>query len=288
MRRLISVLGVLGFVGVACGDNGETGDSAANDSTGGSTTLIADATGSTAAADETGPPGPGAECLLEENDCSEPTQKCMPWSEDADRIPDTARCCPLRDSPDLDGEACTVDEYDGSCVDTCEEGTMCVVDNAEGLAGLCRAFCDPATVDCNGGDGTCKPFFELVPGSITVPLCMDKCDPLLQDCSPPGWFCIPDSPTPAGQSGFICVPPTPEMPDSLFDPCGLANDCEQGLACVPGSRVPGCTAISCCTAYCSLSEGNGPCQNLDSEIECVDWMSPEPRWNDVGVCALPS
>jgi hypothetical protein len=165
---------------------------------------------------------------------------------------------------------------------------MCVIDNPDSLEGLCRAFCDPGMPECDGGDGTCKSFFEVL-GTLTVPLCMDKCDPLTQDCSPPSWHCIPDTPTLSGQSGFICTPPPPQEPVPALDACGLANDCAQGLVCVVATRIPdGCGASgTCCTAFCSLSEGDVPCQDIDPQLVCVDWMSPDPTWSDVGVCALP-
>ncbi|MEM9459861.1 MAG: hypothetical protein AAGF11_37140 [Myxococcota bacterium] len=297
MRRMASITWALGLLAFGCSDSaGSSSESGSNNDTGttGGTfdpssmtpTSNGDATESV---DESGPPpGPGGECILEANDCSDPAEKCMPWSENADRIPDRARCCPLQDNPDLDGEACTVTDYDGSCLDSCDENSMCLVDQADTLEGLCRSFCDPAIPNCNGGEGTCKSFFELVPGSLTVPLCVDKCDPLLQDCSPSSWFCIPDNPTASGQSDFICVPPPPEEPLGPFDACGLANDCQKGLVCVSGDRIPGCDALACCTAYCSLSEGDGPCQEIDGDFVCVDWMAPDPGLSDVGVCALPS
>lgn len=286
------MLGVLGF---GCGDSsGENTEGPAASST----TVAADTTaaaGTTEADTEvadgesSGGNPVGPMCNLEANDCTDDNQKCMPWSEDPDRIPDDSRCCALQDNPDLEGERCTVDKYDGSCLDSCEVNTMCLVDTPDSLEGYCRAFCDPGQPSCNAGEGTCKSFFELIPGSITVPLCMDRCDPLLQDCSPGSWHCIPDSPTPSGQSGFICVPPPPEDPLGPGEACGLANDCERGLVCVPGSRVPGCKdVLSCCTGYCSLSEGDAPCQAIDPVMVCVDWMSPDPDWSDVGVCALPS
>lgn len=289
MRRLVSFVGVLGALALACGDS-SSDETGAGSSTGAgsteatpATTTSADSTG----VGETGPPGPGAECLLEVNDCVEAGQKCMPWSEEPDRIPDEARCCPLQDNPDLEGERCTVQDYDGSCLDSCEAETMCLVDDPNALQGYCRRFCDPESPTCNEGQGTCKPFFELL-GGFTVPLCMDRCDPLLQDCSPSGWFCIPDTVTQAGQSGFICVPPPPQQPLGQFDPCALANDCEKGLACIAGGSVPSCEGqFACCTAYCSLSEGDAACQNIDPAMACVDWMSPDPDWSDVGVCGLP-
>lgn len=283
---------MLGSLALGCGDSasedGTTTTTGAATGTSGSTVAMT-TTGAdtTESAEETGPPGPGAECILEDNDCSEPNQKCMPWSEEPDRIPDEARCCPLEDNPDLEGERCTVQEYDGSCRDSCEAGTMCLVDNVDSLEGYCRAFCDPGSAACNDGEGTCKPFFEFL-GSFTVPLCMDRCDPLLQDCSPSGWHCIPDTVTSSGQSGFICVPPPPQEPLGQFEPCALANDCEQGLACIAGGNVATCEGqFACCTGYCSVSEGDGPCQAINPSLVCADWMAPDPDWADVGVCALP-
>jgi len=306
MRRLASIPWALGLLVLGCngsGSDGTSSDSNDDTTTAGTTTEAGTFSGpdptTTGGGDttdegldvDTGPVGPGAECILEDNDCSDPAQKCMPWSENADRVPDGARCCPLQDTPDLVGERCAVEEYDGSCLDSCDENMMCLVDDSTGLGGLCRAFCDPSSPTCNEGQGTCKSFFELIPGALTVPLCMDRCDPVLQDCSPGSWHCIPDSPTPAGQSGFICVPPPPEEPLGLFEPCGLANDCEQGLVCLLASRMPAGScqgSNTCCGSYCDLTEGDAPCQAIDPELTCVDWMSPDPTWSDVGVCALPA
>jgi len=167
---------------------------------------------------------------------------------------------------------------------------MCVLDNPEELGGQCRAFCDPGTGSgavCDN-DQTCKSFFELLPGVVTTPLCMDKCDPLTQDCSQEGWQCIPDTPTESGQSGFLCSPPSPNPPKTALEPCALANDCEAGLACVPDDRVPDCSFTACCTAYCSLEDGDATCQEIHPDLRCVDWMSPDPTWSDVGACVIPT
>lgn len=299
MRRLASFSCVLGLLWAGCGDSGssegsgESGSSPTTTETAGTTLIDPSTSAVTGAADSTtmGPPvGPGGDCILEDNDCTDPQEKCMPWSEDADRTPDRARCCPLQENPDLVGEPCTAEEYDGSCIDSCEAGSMCLIDNPDTLQGLCRGFCDPGIPECDGGDGTCKSFFELLPGSLTVPLCMDKCDPLTQDCAPDSWHCIPDTPTPSGQSGFICVPPPPQEPKAPLEACGLANDCSPGLVCILASRVPGGCGASpqCCSAFCSVSEGDAPCQAIDPELTCVSWMAPDPTWDDVGVCALPA
>lgn len=226
------------------------------------------------------------ECVLwNANECGE-GRKCMPYSLEEDRIPDNIQCCDAVENPALDGEPCSAMEYNGSCLDNCAPGSMCVLDDEESLVGLCRKFCDPAGDDCNP-DQTCKAFFELLLGVPNTPVCMDKCDPLVQDCSPPGWHCIPDTPTESGQSGFICSPPPPSSPKQLFEPCALANDCEAGLVCVTDDRVPDCTFAACCTAYCDLSEGDSVCTNLHPDMVCTDWMSPDPDWQGVGACTLP-
>jgi hypothetical protein len=281
----------------ACGDDGapsstEAGTTTSDPATtsGPATTGMPMTTGnadSTGAIDDSGDDGVMGECILYGADCSLESQKCMPWSLEDDRLPDETRCCALQDNPDLVGEGCTVQDYDGSCVDSCEEGSMCVVDDTESLSGTCRRFCNPGDLsECMDGQ-TCKTFFELLPTVLNVPMCMDKCDPLLQDCVQNGWLCIPDSTTLAGQSGFICVPPPPQTPKMLFDGCALANDCAAGLVCLTADRVPGCNGIACCSAYCSLAEGDQTCTDLDPDMRCVDWMSADPEWQDVGACALP-
>ena len=289
---------------VACGD--DDGSSASATAVDGSTTSTETSGGSTTQLDPTTTPGtsssggiadasttddsngtsPAGECVLwEEDDCGE-GRKCMPYSIEDDCIPDEIQCCDAVDNPALDGEPCTALDYNGSCLDDCEPASMCVLDDPDSLTGLCRSFCDPAGNDCDPGQ-TCKAFFELLPGVPNLPTCMDQCDPLTQDCSPPGWHCIPDSPTESGQSGFLCTPPPATPPQGMFEACALANQCEAGLVCVTDDRVPGCSFTSCCTAFCDLTEGDGVCQDLHPDMECVDWMSPDPAWEDVGVCALP-
>jgi hypothetical protein len=236
--------------------------------------------------DSSGGGGPEGACSLWVDECGA-GRKCMPYSVLEDRVPDEVKCCDAVPNPHLVGENCEITDYDGSCLDSCEVGSMCVLDDDETKSGLCRKFCQPSGPDCEP-EQTCKSFFETIATSPTVPLCMDKCDPLVQDCTPSTWKCIPDAPTDAGQSGFICVPPPPTPERAVFDACGLANDCEAGLVCIGEDRVPSCPFTSCCTAFCSLSEGDGPCQALHPDLQCVDWMSAEPSWQDVGACAIPT
>jgi hypothetical protein len=283
---------------VACGKAGGGGDgeSAGESTTGGTSTSTSTASTTTSASttaatgessgglDET---GGGGMCILWEPDQCPDAQKCMPWSELADQVPDDIICCDEVENPGVDGDPCEVTDYNGSCIDTCIDGTLCLIDDYDALTGICRTFCEPAGDDCDA-DHTCKNFFEMIMGAANVPLCMERCDPLAQDCPLASWHCIPDTPTPAGQSGFICVPP-PEITVGLFDGCALANSCEKGNVCVTPERLPDCgSPIGCCTAFCSLAEGDGPCQALDPDLQCVDWMSPDPEWQDVGACVIPT
>lgn len=296
MRGFAQFAGCLALAGwvLGCSDegsSGQPGETTSSGTTGEASDGLAD--GSTSSMqldlgglDDGGDDAPMGECLLHEPaECGD-GQKCMPFSLSPDRIPDGIKCCDAVESPDLTGEACEIFEFDGSCRDTCAAGSMCVLDDDESLSGFCREFCEPAASTCPTTH-TCKSFFELLPGVPNVPLCMLKCDPLLQDCPEPSWHCIPDTPTESGQSGFLCSPPPPTPPKQLFEPCALANDCEAGLVCLTGDRVPGCTFSSCCSAYCSLSEGDQTCSDLSPDLECVDWMSPDPQWEDIGACALP-
>ncbi len=267
--------------------SGATGESSTGDTATSTAAVETGTTAGTVASADSGSSGdpPEGQCTLWEDECGA-GQKCMPWSLQADEIPDEIRCCAAPASPDLVGEPCDVEDYNGSCIDTCEVGAMCVLDDPVQLTGQCRPFCKPGANECQA-DETCKTFYELLNDVPTVPLCMEQCDPLAQDCSVPSWLCIPDSPTQAGQSGFICVSPPPDDPYGVFEVCALANQCEPGLVCVTADRVPGCGLLSCCTSYCSLSEGDAPCQALHPDMGCVDWMAPDPTWADVGVCALP-
>lgn len=284
---------LLSGAGLACsGSGGDGGASGTGTGTsGGSTSGAAtDSAGTSAGATSAGKedlPEPDGECLLYQQDCTDPALKCMPWSLEEDRIPDETKCCPMVANPKQIDETCEIMDYDGSCLDDCDEGAFCVLEQSDALGGFCHKFCDPGDESTCDADETCKPFFEMIEDAPEVPICMDKCDPLTQDCQRPGWSCLPDSPTTAGQSGFICTPPPPQNPGQQGDTCALANDCDIGLTCVPSSRLPECGFLFCCTQFCDLTEAD-PCPAIDPALECVDWMAPDPQWQDVGVCAIPA
>lgn len=264
----------------ACGT-----DTAADESGSGASSDTSTTPGdSTTTGAETGDTSNGGECILwEENDCSNPQEKCMPYSLEDDRIPDTNRCCPLDPNPLEVGDPCQIANYDGSCLDDCNNGMMCVLDNEAQLTGLCHPFCNPDDSSSCANDEVCKPFFEMLESAATVPLCMAKCDPLAQDCDAQGrggWSCLPES---LGDPEFLCTPPPP-VPKKLYDACVLGNDCEAGLVCVPSETVDGCGPfIFCCSEFCDLSQPD-TCTNGNS---CLSTGATEPGNENVGICGIP-
>ncbi len=270
-------------VGEATGTDTNTGTSDGTDTATDTATDTDSGTGSTSG---TG----GGECTFWiEGDCMDPDLKCMPWSEKPDRIPDEARCCELDPDPVSFGDRCNVKDYDGSCLDNCPANALCVIDEFDGLDGYCQAFCEPGNPEGCPPNEICKAFFEMIESVVTVPVCMARCDPLLQDCASfgrPGWSCLPEG---ASSPSFLCMPPVPN-PRLEGEPCLLQNDCSVGLSCIPVSSIDqqlytACdNAFFCCSPYCDVSEAN----TCGGTHVCVDLESDVPGLENVGICALPA
>lgn len=285
--RLFAALGCAGAL--ACGtpgsDAGDADPSGESSNATGSETHAGDGDGDGEGDGDGDDGNNGGECqLYAANDCMDPMLKCMPWSEKPDRIPDATKCCALSGAPVSLGDRCQVQDYDGSCLDDCPEGTMCVVDSLDDLEGYCQVFCEAGNADSCPPEEICKAFFEMIEQAETVPLCMARCDPLVQDCAAkgrPGWSCLPEG---ALSPSFLCMPPASSSPKLEYDSCLLANDCAVGLACVPASEVLGCTGLfNCCTRYCDVTEPDA-CEMGNA---CIDLDSDVPGLENVGVCADP-
>jgi hypothetical protein len=163
-----------------------------------------------------------------------------------------------------------------------------VVDVITSLTGVCQKFCDPQGDDCQP-DQICKVFFEALENTQEVPLCSDTCDPLLQDCARTDWVCMPEVPIVGDGGGFICVPPPIGNAKDLGDPCDLGNSCGAGNVCAAATAVQGCTDTFCCTRYCDLSDPNADA-DCDADLTstmCISQGSTDPKWSNVGICALP-
>jgi hypothetical protein len=223
-----------------------------------------------------------AQCSVWDQDCPA-SDKCVPWSDQPDLVPDDIRCCPVVGSPAQIGDDCTVEGYFGSCIDDCATGSFCLDIDDDG-AGVCLAFCrgDAANPVC-GPNESCLIYFA------GLPLCFRKCDPLLQNCGE-SEGCYPDEAT-AGGTGFICLPQVGLA--TLGETCWLLSNCEPGLICVTPDFLPDCGGVvGCCSPICDLSAPDD-CNALMPGTECISWYyggqaPPSADLQNVGACALPN
>ncbi|MCA9695290.1 MAG: hypothetical protein KC636_37270, partial [Myxococcales bacterium] len=153
---------------------------------------------------------------------------CDPWAQDCGEgmkctffydpnwgsfIPS---CVPVR-GDGQHGDPCTVGA-EGH--DNCAKGGLCWNANEEG-EGTCVLLCygTPDNPMCPEGT-TCQGGRDLV-------LCIDNCDPLLEDCPNESDVCIPN---PNGVN-FTCVLDASEDAHPPGTPCEYANACNSGSFC---------------------------------------------------------
>lgn len=238
-------------------------------------------------ADSSGGPGMGGQCSLFAQDCNE-GEKCVPWSELADLVPDEIRCCPI-EQPEVEaGDICSVSGYLGSCIDNCAKGSMCLDIDGDG-EGVCQRMCSGTEEmpECPNQDDECFIYYS------GVPLCFSTCDPLVQDC-PPDKGCYPDA-IAEGGTGFLCMPTVGD--NVLGDYCWLLSACNPGLLCATPDLLPTCYGMAqdagCCTDYCDITEVPDPCKEIHPDIECIAWFHegaepPSADLENVGACVLPT
>lgn len=270
------------------GDPPESGESTGEADTGSTSLLPATTSTSTAAtgslesgSSESGD-GMGGECSIYEQDCNA-GEKCVPWSDQPDLVPDDIRCCPIEGDVKEVGDPCSVNGYFGSCLDDCDVGSFCL-DPFDTGHGVCQKFCEG-----NASNPTCEPDESCLIYFAGVPMCFPQCDPLVQDCAE-GQGCYPDEEA-AGGTGFICLPTI--AGDGLYgDLCWLLSGCSPGFICVYSDFLPDCIgSVGCCTPLCDTAEAD-TCAEFNPDIECVSWYyagqePPSASLMDVGVCSLP-
>jgi hypothetical protein len=190
---------------------------------------------------------------------------------------DANKCVPVIGDKDV-GEPCTrVGDNDD-----CARGMICVgAPIAEDGPGWCVAFCgdfdspDPCVSEwANQPNADCFAYADGV-----FPHCIQKCDPLLQEC-PNGQGCYP------GPWGFAC---TPEGGAAEGDPCTDINGCQAGLLCIPWQMQEGCAGDSCCTSICDCSNPNDPiCTEPGEQCICYYEQGEAPNgYDDTGMCFVP-
>lgn len=227
--------------------------------------------------DDVGPGIPSCDPFTQ--DCPD-GEKCNPYADDGGSSWNDDKCVPIVPDPDLPGEPCTVEESGASGIDTCALGSMCWDVDNDTLIGTCIPLCTGSTEM-----GICpETLLCAVFNEGTLPLCLPRCDPLLQDCSPDD-VCIDD---PNGQ-GFFCVLDASGDDGQLFDPCEFVNACDPGLACHPPTSASECDpeATGCCLPFCDLTlPANCPGANQT----CLPYFGMDPAppgYENVGICSLP-
>lgn len=222
----------------------------------------------------------GGECDPLAQDCPEGA-KCTAYGlKEGDEW--NANKCVQVGGEGVAGDDCQVDAGESifSGLDNCAAGYICLNTDMNGQNGFCVEFCnqDMACPNTSGGEGLCIPANE---GKL--PICLATCDPLQQDC-PGNQGCYGDLEGPP----FICFSPdTGDNTGMDGSTCEFTNSCLPGFFCGAAGTVDGCDPQStgCCTPFCAIDEGDGPCAEAES---CVPFFAdPPPGTENVGVCVLP-
>jgi hypothetical protein len=211
----------------------------------------------------------GCSCDPFAQDCPE-GEKCVPYASSGDSW-DGNKCVSV--TGDLvTGEPCT---YGGliEATDDCDATGICV-DRDGDMLGTCHAFCMGTADDPECPDAELCEIAEYG----TVALCVEQCNPLLQDCEPPLGCYWEDT-------GFHCLPGG-EWP--IEDPCSYVNDCPPGNMCVDASLLPICVGEACCTSLCEIGLVDNLC--LIPGSACVPFFeqgtAPEGL-ELLGLCLAP-
>ncbi len=188
---------------------------------------------------------PNAECDPILQDCPV-GEKCVAyasggagWNND--------KCVPVTGNQAV-GEPCILDNIISS-MDNCDEHGQCFnLDNDNN--GTCLAFCG-----CTYEEPACAAGTNcLIGNDASIALCVERCDPLAQDC-PPGEACYPSGET------LLCSAVATNLPPG--QPCGYINDCAAGTACYQG--IAGC-AGACCTPFCDIDGDDSECVVLPGTV----------------------
>jgi hypothetical protein len=207
-------------------------------------------------------------CDVWTQDCPD-DEKCVAWSSMGDTW-DANKCVSILGTGRT-GDECSSDGA-AQGTDTCDVGFMCYYVNADGIGS-----CVPL---CSGSPDTpmCPDAFNCsVSNDGSLPLCVYRCDPVLQDCQQEGAGCFWDG------SKFNCDPAGVLLENEA---CAYINDCAPGHLCLEAMSLPECVGSACCSSFCELDDPQ--CQ-LDG-TECIaffDQGTAPPGLENTGVCALP-
>lgn len=267
--------------GTTSGTTGEnpttSGTTAEETSTSGTTMMVDPTTGGS-----TG--GGGGMCNPRTQDCAD-GEKCTAYATPMSMVGwDANQCVPAPMNGGGIGDPCQIDDGQSvfSGLDNCAAGGFCFnFDFMTGKGGACIEFCkeDDTCPMTNGGNAGC---LEAANKGV-LPICLPKCDPLIQDCADmQGCFGDPSI------EFFFCAAVDPGPNTGLDNsPCEYTNACQPGFSCAAAAVVDGCDpmAVGCCTPFCTVGD-NTDCAPKE---ECVPFysMNPPPGLEMVGICAIP-
>jgi hypothetical protein len=250
-------------------NNDDGGDFGEDGNDGGDTTTSTSSTTTMGFVPDDGDIAGASSCDPWTQDCPD-GEKCVAYASGGGSW-DANKCVPINGSGQA-GDPCM---YTGAVesTDDCGADTWCWDVSAEGV-GTCTKFCDgtPDSPACNMG------FSCSIANSGSINLCLQGCNPLLQDCPVGGTSCFWDG------GNFVCANATQDIPAG--EPCGFINDCVGGTICLAPEAFPNCNGASCCGEFCDL--GGGQCSI--NGTECTAFFeegTAPPGYEDVGVCAVP-
>jgi hypothetical protein len=216
--------------------------------------------------------GAVSECDPFMQDCPD-GEKCVPYGSTGGNW-DANKCVPITGSGSV-GDTCT---YGGAsaATDDCDAATHCWdVQDVDGqLVGTCTPFCTGSADSPQCAPGTSC----LIANDGSINLCIQTCDPLLQDCGGGNLACF------WANNDFQCIFTTQNIPTG--EPCGFINDCAGGNACLNAEVLPNCNGSACCGSFCDLSDPTCTTPGTECSAFFEEGMSP-PGYEDVGVCIIP-
>lgn len=215
--------------------------------------------------------GAVSECDPFMQDCPD-GEKCVPYGSTGGNW-DANKCVAVT-GDGAPGDTCT---YGGvvEATDDCDETSHCWdVMDVDGMnVGVCTAFCS-GTADAP----QCEPGTScLIANEGSITLCIQNCDPLLQDCGA-GLACF------WAVQDFQCIFTTQDIPTG--EPCGFINDCAAGNICLDAANLPACNGSACCGNFCDLADPTCPTPGTECTAFFEEGMAP-PGYEEVGVCLIP-
>ncbi len=270
------------------GESGSGSGSSSSSSTTSSSTTTDDTSSSSSTDDTSSSSSTGsfvnvdasidAMCSPTAQDCSD-GEKCVAYSTEGDGPPaapwDANKCVDI--TGDLEpGDSCDIEGGKYTGVDQCRPGAQCLLTDDDGFGGACVEFCDES-MSCTNSQAICAVY-----NNGALPLCLDRCDPLVQDC-PDGQGCFQG---PA--SDFICFKVSADSGEGgPGDECAFVNQCQAGNICLAPDAVQDCDPgfAGCCSPICEIGGGD-VCGSMEDCVAVFD--PPVPGYADVGVCTLPT